>query len=237
MLSEKNRDKVTCVIPFYNEDITSVISNVREVLKVKEIDSVVVIDDGSKSVGNYEILKTVFINRSNILILRVENNCGKTSAIRTALNYVPDGNVFLCDSDLKLLDSEEISNAIIKYDLLDLNMVILRRYKIGFLPKIIRADTLLSGERILSKTDLIKIIECGVKGYQLEVAINQYFLKNNLEKKCFWSPSSAVNNYKYRKFKFLKGIFKDLKMYFSIIKYIGLGNYIKQVLSFCKHNV
>lgn len=233
----KNKSKFTCVIPFYNENAESVVLNVREVLKVKEIDYLVVVDDGSKDVGVFEILKTIFINRPNILIIRLENNFGKTSAIFHALRYVPDGNVFLCDSDLKNLDSEEISNAILKYDLLDLKMLILRRVKISFFPKIIRADTLLSGERILSKKDLINVLLSGVKGYQLEVATNQYFLKNNLEKKCFWSPSSAVNNYKYKKFKFLKGMFKDLKMYFNIIKYVGLKNYINQVLTFCKQNV
>ncbi len=236
MVITKDRGKVTCVIPFYNESITTVISNVREVLKVKEIDYVVVVDDGSESIGNFEILRTVFINRSNISIIRLQNNSGKTPAIYHALKYVPDGNVFLCDSDLKSLDYEEISNAIIKYQLLDLNMLILRRLNIGFLPKIIRADTLLSGERILSKEDLIKVIQTNIKGYELEVAINQYFIDDN-RLNCFWSPSSAVNNYKYKKFKFLKGIFKDLKMYFSIIKYVGFGNYINQVSSFCKQNV
>ena len=85
-------------------------------------------------------------------------NFGKTFAIHHALNYAPDGNIFLCDSDLKNLDNEEISNAIIKFDLLDLDMLILRRIKISFLPKIIRSDTLLSGERILRKIDLKNIV-------------------------------------------------------------------------------
>jgi hypothetical protein len=74
----------------------------------------------------------------------------------------------------------------------------------------------------------------GAKNYQLEVAINQYFLSNNLNEKCFWSPSSAINNYKYRKLKFLKGIFKDLLMYFNILNYIGVDNYIKHIFHFCK---
>jgi glycosyltransferase involved in cell wall biosynthesis len=236
MESAKNISKFTCVIPFYNECFKAVISNVKQVLKVKEIDFIVVIDDGSDDIATYEILRTVFVNRSNISIIRLDNNIGKTSAIHHALRYVPDGNVFLCDSDLKNLDNEEISDAIIKYHLLNLSMLILRRINIGFFPKIIRADTLLSGERILRKEDLIKVIQANVKGYELEVAINQYFIDNN-DLNCFWSPSSAVNNYKYRKFKFLKGIFKDLKMYFSIIKYVGLKNYINQVLTFCKQNV
>jgi hypothetical protein len=237
MGSIKNKSTLTCVIPFYNESAESVILNVREVLKVKEIDLLVIIDDGSESISTYRILRTIFINRPNILIKRLENNFGKTFAIFHALNYVPDGNVFLCDSDLINLNNKEISEAIFKYNLLDLNMLILRRVNISFLPKIIRADTLLSGERILSKKDLVNIIQTGVKGYQLEVATNQYFSKNNLEKKCFWFPSSAVNNYKYKKLKFLKGIFKDVKMYYNIIKFIGYNNYLKQVSSFCKENV
>jgi glycosyltransferase involved in cell wall biosynthesis len=162
----KNKSKFTCVIPFYNENAESVVLNVREVLKVKEIDYLVVVDDGSDSVATYEILRTVFINRPNISIIRLDNNFGKTYAIYHALRYVPDGNIFLCDSDLKCLDNQEISNAIIKYDLLNLSMLILRRVKIGFFPKIIRADTLLSGERILRKKDLVRIIQSGVKGYQ-----------------------------------------------------------------------
>jgi glycosyltransferase involved in cell wall biosynthesis len=237
MESVTDKSKFTCVIPFYNEFFETVVKNVREILKVKEIDLIVLIDDGSKSIATYEILKTVFVNRPNILIKRLENNFGKTFAIHHALNFVPDGNVFLCDSDLKNLDNQEISNAITKYDLLNLKMLILRRLKISFLPKIIRADTLLSGERILHKTDLKNIIQSGVKCYELEVATNQYFINNNLEKACFWSASSAINNYKYKKFKFFKGIFKDLKMYFNVIKFIGFNNYKNQVSNFCKNNV
>ena len=236
-MGSAKKNKVTCIIPFYNESAKCVVKNVREVLKVKEIDCVILIDDGSKSVATYSILRTIFINRKNILIKRYDHNFGKTFAIHHALNFAPDGNIFLCDSDLKNLDCQEISNAILKYDLLDLNMLILRRINISFFPKIIRADTLLSGERILSKNHLKEIIQSGVNGYQLEVATNQYFINNNLENGCFWSPSSAVNNYKYKKLKFFKGIFKDLKMYFNVIKYIGFGNYKNQVSNFCKENV
>ncbi len=77
----------------------------------------------------------------------------------------------------------------------------------------------------------------GVDGYELEVATNQYFIDNKLQHKCFWSPSSALNNYKFRKLKFLKGILKDLKMYCNLIKYIGIRNYFNQVFNFCKINV
>jgi hypothetical protein len=232
-----NKKEVTCIIPFYNESILSVIRTISEVLKVAEIDRIVVIDDGSDSAINYQRLKSLYVFKENVKIKRLEVNAGKTYAIGHALKYVPYGGVFLCDSDLKNLDSEDISDAIQKYDLLNLRMLILRRVNIGFFPKLIRADTLLSGERILSKSDLANIILSGAKGYQLEVATNQYFLKHNLQKKCFWSKSSAVNNYKYIKLRFFKGIFKDLKMYINIVKFVGVRNYIKQVSTFCKENV
>lgn len=237
MRKVKHKNNVTCIIPFYNESAKSVVKNVREVLKVKEIDYIILIDDGSKSVATYSILRTLFINRKNILIKRYDHNFGKTFAIHHALNFALDGNIFLCDSDVKNLDYQEISNAITKFNLLDLDMLILRRINISIFPKIIRADTLLSGERILRKTDLKNIIQSGVNGYQLEVATNQFFINNNLEKGCFWSPSSAVNNYKYKKFKFFKGIFKDLKMYFNVINFVGFRNYKNQVSNFCKNNV
>jgi glycosyltransferase involved in cell wall biosynthesis len=235
------RQKYTCIIPFYNENSSNVVKVVKEVYKVKEIDSIILVDDGSTDTSNYDYfcwyftMKSVFPNKK-ITVKRLETNFGKTFAIYHALNYVENGNVFLCDADLKDLDSDDISNAILKYDMLKLDMLILRRLKIGFFPKLIRADTLLSGERILSKKDLAKIIQMGVSGYQLEVATNQYFL-NKKSKNCFWSPSSAVNNYKYNKFKFLKGIAKDLKMYYSLVKYLGFLNFLKQIDSFCQEDV
>jgi glycosyltransferase involved in cell wall biosynthesis len=235
------REKYTCIIPFYNENSSNVVNLVKEVYKVKEIDTIILIDDGSTETLNYDYfswyfnMNTVFPNKK-IIVKRLESNFGKTFAIYHALNYVKSGNVFLCDADLKDLDSDDVTNAILKYDMLKLDMVILRRLRIGFFPKLIRADTLLSGERVLSKKDLVEIIQGGVSGYQLEVATNQYF-SNKKSTKCFWSTSFAVNNYKYNKFKFLKGISKDLKMYYSLVKYLGFLNFLKQINSFCQEDV
>ena len=113
-------------------------------------------------------------------------------------------------------------------------MVILRRVNSLPLLKLIRADTLLSGERIIKKEHLRKVLKSSVDGYQLEVAINQYFLKNNSQYKCFWSASSAVNDYKHKKNKFLKGIAKDLLMYWGLIRYVGFRNFANQIFRFCK---
>jgi glycosyltransferase involved in cell wall biosynthesis len=181
-------------------------------------------------------LRNGFKNTPKVWVYRCEKNKGKGRAVSYGLKFIADEHVMLCDSDLKKLASEEISEALTKYELLKLDLLILRRMNIGFFPKIIRADTLLSGERILKKSDLEKVLEADVRGYELEVAINQYFIDDSSER-CAWSKSSAVNNYKYKKFKFLKGIYKDLKMYFAITKYIGFKNYLNQIKTFCRKEV
>lgn len=234
---KKKIEKVTCIIPFYNEDACNVIKTLKIVLKVPEVNNVILVDDGSKSISTHNFLQLSISNKNNVKIMRLKKNYGKSFAIKFGLSVAKDENIILLDADLKNIDQDEISNAINKYILLDLDMLILRRVNSLPLVKLIRADTLLSGERILKKHHLSQILMSGVDGYQLEVATNQYFIDNNLYKKCYWSPSSAVNNYKFRKIKFFKGIFKDLKMYVNLIKYIGVRNYYNQFSNFCKLNV
>jgi hypothetical protein len=128
----------------------------------------------------------------------------------------------------------EFKMAIKKFKEESLEMVILKRIKSLPLVKLFRSNTLFSGERIINKNQLSKILATGVKGFQLEIAINQYFIDKKLQNKCGWSPSSAVNNYKFKKIGFLKGLYKDYKMYNDLIKYVGLRNYVNQVFNFCK---
>lgn len=232
-----NSNNATCIIPFYNENTRTIVDIIITLLNVEEIDKIVIVDDGSVSKKTFNFLKNKCSENKNIKVLRLAKNYGKSFAVRFGLTFTINENIFLLDADLKNLDKDEVSESINKFVLLDLEMLILRRVNSLPLVKLIRADTLLSGERIINKGHLQKILMSGVDGYQLEVATNQYFIDNKLEHKCFWSPSSAVNNYKFRKLKFLKGIFKDLKMYLNLIRYIGIRNYINQVSNFCKNNV
>ena len=237
MKKKSLNEKVTCIIPFYNEDEYNLYRTIKKVLNIPEIDYLVVVDDGSKKPSTFNFLKKNFSNHSKVILKRNVINFGKSDAVFTGLQLVTTEIVFLLDADLKNIEEEEISNAIDKFKLLNLDMLILRRLNTSFFPKLIRADTLLSGERILSKSHLAEILKTNVKGYELEITINQYMIIKGLDKNCFWSPSSAVNNYKYKKLKFVKGILKDLKMHYGIIKYIGIKNFINQISNFCKKNI
>jgi glycosyltransferase involved in cell wall biosynthesis len=231
------KSNVTCIIPFYNEELKNIKNAIKIARIVSQISNVIVVDDGSDSRENYELLHKSFYSKPDVKIVRLSRNYGKAFAIKFGLSLSFSENILLLDADLKNVKVREISKAIRSFKLFDLDMVILRRINSLPLLKFIRADTLLSGERIIKKEHLRKVLKSNVEGYQLEVAINRYFLKDNSQYKCFWSPSSAVNDYKHRKNKFLKGIIKDLLMYRGLIKYVGFRNFVKQILHFCKQEV
>ncbi|HSW97563.1 MAG TPA: hypothetical protein VLF89_07095, partial [Candidatus Saccharimonadales bacterium] len=96
-----------------------------------------------------------------------------------------------------------------------------------------RANTLISGERILQKKDLLEILaKYRPKGFQVELAINQYMTDNN--KNVYWMPISAVNTSSIKKRGVISGIQKIIGMHIEIVAYIGLYNTLRQVLFFAK---
>jgi glycosyltransferase involved in cell wall biosynthesis len=237
MRSILNKKNVACIIPFYNEDTINLLKIIYTITQVPEVQQIIVVDDGSESKSTYNRLKDMLKLDCSVKIIRLDQNFGKSFAISHGLRLASKDNILLIDADLKDLDKKEISKAINKFNLLDLELIILRRVNSSRLVKLIRADTLLSGERLIKKKHLINILQSGVKNYELEVGTNQYFIKNDLHEKCFWSKSSALNNYKYKKHNFLNGIFKDIRMYVNLINYVGIINFKKQISQFCKDEV
>ena len=202
--------------------------------KLKKVQDIILVDDGSKSKKTFNTINDTLSFKYPIQVFRLEENFGKSFAIFHGLQRTSNQDILLIDADLKYLDKRQISQAIKKFNSLELELLILRRINSSRLVKFIRADTILSGERIIKKKHLINVLQSGVKGYELEVGTNQYFINNDLQEKCLWSKSSALNNYKYKKQNFFKGILKDVKMYFNLIKYIGIGNFKTQISGFCK---
>ncbi len=220
--------KLSCIIPFFNEgprllDLLSTIS------KIPSIDQVICIDDGSSCSSLSEAIKktfpTVKLHVSTI-------NSGKCAAVEQGLSSCSGEIILLLDADISGIKENEIINAIDFFKSKPLDMIILRRIKASFLIKIIRADVLLSGERLMKKSDLELVFKEHISGYQLEMAINKYMKMN--QKKVIWMPNTAKNHYKYLKQSFFKGIWQDLKMYINILSYIGLTNFFIHLFSFCK---
>lgn len=237
MKSLFKNNAVTCIIPFYNENPKVISRILYTLLNTLEVENIVLVDDGSKSRETFDILFEIFSEKHGVKMIRLEKNHGKSFAIHIGLESSFTESILLLDADLKNVQERQIRYAIKKFKTLNAEMIILRRVNSIPLLKSMRLDTLLSGERIIKRYHLKKILKSGVSGYELEVGINQYFIDKNLQYACFWSKSSALNNYKHKKSGFLKGIFKDVKMYINIVRHIGIKNFKNQISEFCKQEV
>lgn len=221
-----------CIIPFYNEGLKP-INVVEAALKVKSLSKVIVVDDGSIDNTPYLQLKSKF---PQITSIRLENNSGKANAIKEGIKYASAQYVLLLDGDLTNIKTNELNNAIEKITSnSEISMIILRRIKdkTVVVSRWIRHDIIFSGQRILRRRDLEKIFEKSVIGYQLEIAINTYMIRNN--KIVYWMPSSIHNLFKFDKRGFINGWKIGLKMFIGFITYAGWHNFLAQTLFFCRN--
>lgn len=219
--------KVSCIIPFFNEGerIGKVLD---QVVKIKSIDEIICVDDGSTDEAS-EFVKKQY---PKIKIIVNPKNSGKTGAIKAGLNTAKGEYVLLLDADLRDFDYREVERAVHKMLEKHVDMIILRRIYALLTLKLVRGDILISGDRILKKTMLEKILQKPVKRFQLEFAINQYMFDN--KKHVYWMPSSARNTYKFNKYGYLRGWFEMIAVSIDIISYLGMRDYLRQVLFFCR---
>lgn len=219
----------TCIIPFFNEG-ERVLKVLDEVIKIENLKEIICVDDGSTD-GASEIIAKRY---SGIKIIRNPKNLGKAEAIKTGVEHVKSEYVLLLDADLRNFNFKEIEQAMEKTLEKKVDMVVLKRINTAIIIKLNRGNILLSGERILKKVDLQKILEGekSPKGYQLEFGINKYMVDNS--KSVFWMPSSALNTYPQMKRGFVKGLVKIISMQVNILSYVGLRSFIFQELFFCR---
>lgn len=221
----KQIHQISCVIPFWNEG-NRLYAVLDEITKTKNILETICVDDASYVDGSDEIRKRY----PNIKLIRLEKNLGKSGAILEGLKYTHNNFILLLDADLRNLNHNEIEKAIQVVDERpDIDMLILRRIKAPFFVKITRGDVLSTGERIVKKVYLQKLLERSSKGWQLESKINLYMY--NHKKKVLWIPHSGINTH------WKWGLDNDLKYHkqkIADIYSIGFINLIKLFLFFGK---
>ncbi len=221
----------SCLIPFFNER-DRILKVLEQVSKTKTIDEILCVNDGSSD-ASADLVKKHY---PAIKVIVNTKNLGKTEAIKVGLQQAKGDYILLLDADLRNLNYQEIEEAVLKIkENQNVDMIILRRVNAPLIIKLNRGDILISGERILKKKDLQKILQDQnnkPSGFQLEFAINKYMMVNN--KIVYWMPSSALNTYPICKIGFLKGLYKIFSMQTNILHYIGLKHFILQELFFCR---
>lgn len=220
------QSQIACIIPFYNEGIR--LDNVLDtMIKVNFLTEIICVDDCSKEDRTRELQQKY----PNVRFIRLEKNLGKTGAIQVGVKATHCEYIMFFDADLNNLDSNEIENATRAVATSkDIDMLILRRVLAPGHVKVTRADVLLTGERILRKSDFEQIMKQGVKGYQLETAINYYMYKNN--KKVYWITFSGLNM--HRKADFWTDLKRHTQVTIHVIMGAGPINLIRIIRNFAK---
>lgn len=222
--------QTTCIIPFYNEE-DRVLQVLEVVTQIKAITQIICIDDGSTDDTSDHIREYW----PQVTLVRLPYNQGKAAAIREGVRLAKNETILLMDADLQSINKAEVENAIQAIARHNLDMLILRRINAPWFVKFDRGDTLLSGERLVKKKDLVHILNQEVNHYQVELAINLYMQKH--KRRVRWMPWSATNTYKAKKIGLVKGYQKEFKMFTDIVMYAGLKNIIKQITLFATKEV
>jgi len=225
------KSRTSCIIPFWNEDLF-LFDVLEKITKVGNLAEIICVDDASDN-NNYLEIRKQF---RGIKVLRLNENLGKTDAIRKGLNHAIGDYILLLDADIQNLQYEEIEvaiQAIEKNNFID--MLILRRVNADLMIRLYRADVLFTGERILRKADLVEILKGPVKRWQLESAINTWMYLNH--KNVLWMAQSGTNTDKALKWGWVNGFIYDMKTFGDMVSATGVNNFIKQILFYAKEEL
>jgi glycosyltransferase involved in cell wall biosynthesis len=219
---------VSCIIPFYNEE-KYILEVLEAVTAVRGISEIICVDDGSTD-GSGRLVAGRF---PQVRLFTLSGNEGKAAAVRLAAGEARFEITLLVDADLRHLDPTEVSEAIgAMRSETDTGMVILSRNNAPWYLKMLRINTLLSGERLLRTEDLITVLSGQIKGYQIETAINLYMWKEGI--RTSYLNSGARNTYKFEKCRPWQFIVREVKMYSSILRHAGIFSFLCLVMFFAK---
>lgn len=190
--------QLSILIPFYNEKDR--LPNVLQaILPYIDASMVLCVNDGSTDGGDVLIAKDF----PAVHLISVPKNSGKSAAVRFGLEQVKSEYVMLLDADLENLNGRQLAEGIIRFrDAIEsgkqIDMLIFRRSDDPVHYKVVRADVLFSGERILRTAVLQEIYKKRkFEKYQLELFIND--MLTQLEGQVYWVPLQSKNPDKLEK--------------------------------------
>jgi glycosyltransferase involved in cell wall biosynthesis len=219
--------KIVALVPSHNE--SPWIPDVLNVLvQVKGIDEILCVDDGSTD-GTQQLIRDQF---PQVKLLALPSNQGKTAAVQAGLNETQSEYVLMLDADLERLTGSDLEAGIraVRADP-KIDMLLFLRFPELWWARLLRGNDLFSGERILRREDLLKVLGGKpVHGYQLEVAINKFMIDNRKKVRRMLLRCQPVLAATKRGFR--AGSRKEIGMVRSIFAYLGVFGFIRQFIWF-----
>ena len=216
-------EKVSCIIPAYNE--AARIENIlRAVSGHPLIDELIVVDDASSD-GTSGVVKKY----KDVFLIEHKKNQGKSRAIVSGVKASKGKYLFFLDADLIGLTPENISDLIrpVTSGVADIS-ISLRKNAPVFYRKI--GIDFISGERVFLReliADHLDEIE-KISGYGLETFMNKLIIKNNYRIKIVpWN--NVLSPWKSWKVGKLRGFWGEIKMSLEILRLEPIFGIIRMV--------
>lgn len=216
-------EKVSCIIPAYNEE-----KRIGAVLKVISnhplVQEIIVVDDGSK-----DNTKEVAKKYKKVRLITYKNNKGKSFAITKGIEASKGQILIFIDSDLKGLDKKSVSDLILPVKNKKADMTISLRKNSLLIFKIIGLD-FVSGERVMRKEvigNYKKFLSLSCFG--LESFMNKHIIEKKYKIKVVkWEKVSHAR--KSEKVGAVSGWIEDFSMFGQVVRTIGIFGIIKQIV-------
>lgn len=219
---------ITCIIPFYNEK-ESFLKSLTELKKISSITQIICVDDGSDNTLHQKIKKEF----PTFFTICHSENLGKSEAVKTGIKHAKNPYILLFDADLQNVNGEELEKIIQKFLLNPPAMLIFQvKTTHSAIDGFINRYVIFSGTRILKKSDLIEVLRSNPKNFEIEPAINDYFIKH--KKTVLWTKCSLLNTGKIGKIGAIKGLLVNTRIELDYIRFSGIKNHIKQLFFFAR---
>lgn len=174
----KNKIKITAILPIFNEEKT--VANVLSILiHSKSLDKIIVVDDASTD-NSLEIIKK--FQSKKLKIIYLSENLGKSGAVKIAVKNLQTDILFFCDGDLRNFADQHINQLLEPLKNGKYLMTVGIRDR-GFIHNkfVKKFGPLITGERAMPYEIFNKIKDHPLMhNYGMELILNNYCIKNNI---------------------------------------------------------
>ena len=213
--------KITTILPIFNEEKT--VANVLSVLlKAEQLDEIIVIDDASTD-NSLNIIKS--FKSGKLKIIHLEENLGKSGAVKIAVKKTRSDILFFCDGDLHNFTNQHINQLLepLKAGKFLMSVGIRDR---GILHNsfVKKFGPLITGERAMPKKIFEEVAEHPLmKDYAMEFVLNDYCVKNSIPIKRMILEGVKQTNKLYKHSNKLRGVVLLVKQTIALtIVYVKL---------------
>jgi glycosyltransferase involved in cell wall biosynthesis len=216
-----NLMKISVIIPCFNDEV-KLKSITNELHKCKYVQEIIVVDDGSS-----DVTRNLISQIKDITVVTHPTNLGKTKALLSGLMKASCELVLFVDSDLNNFSNRHVRAMYDNMIERNMDLVLGLREKEVLYMKWIGFAQVYTGERMIRRSLLLKHVDLfSVDNYLIEPEINRLFFREY--KVCGVILKNLEQTYKAQK-DGIAGFIRDLKMYRSYVRHLGLEELLFQM--------